>query len=340
MSNIERILIIGFGNIGKRHFKAIKKVLPHVKVKTLHHKKTQEIFNQLDGRFFKLDEAIAYKPQIVLIASPANFHISQSLIFAKNGCNLIIEKPLSDKSNHIKRLIHFRDRRRLIVHICYNLRYDNSLIYFKKCIEKKVIGKIYSIRCEVGRNLRQWRPGTDYRNTVTANSKLGGGVLLELSHEIDYLQWIFGKIISVNSILKKHSELEVDVEDSAYLIMGISPNDNSEIITSILAMDFIRHDNTRQCVVIGEKGSLKLDLIEGNVQKLDISKNKWKLLYQNYQEADETLCTQWNAYISRIKEKGKGDVSIEDAHSVIRVVNAAKKSSSLRGRQIYIKDEK
>jgi predicted dehydrogenase len=72
----------------------------------------------------------------------------------------------------------------------YNLRFSYSLKRFNELIKKKIVGKILSVRCEVGQYLPDWRPNKDFRKTVSANKRLGGGVLLELSHEIDYLRWI------------------------------------------------------------------------------------------------------------------------------------------------------
>jgi predicted dehydrogenase len=69
-----------------------------------------------------------------------------------------------------------------------------SLIEFKRQIFSEKLGKIYSIRAEIGQYLPGWRPESDYRICVSVQQKLGGGVLLELSHEIDYLSWIFGRV--------------------------------------------------------------------------------------------------------------------------------------------------
>ena len=76
----------------------------------------------------------------------------------------------------------------------YNLRFLPSLQAYRERIQFGVIGKVLSVRCEIGQYLPSWRPGSDYRQAVSASRALGGGALLELSHEIDYLRWIFGEV--------------------------------------------------------------------------------------------------------------------------------------------------
>ena len=137
----------------------------------------------------------------------------------------------------------------------YNLRFSPSLMYFNELIKKNIVGQILSVRCEVGQYLPEWRPNKDYRKTVSANFHLGGGVLLELSHEIDYLRWIFGEVDWVRATLAQQSSLVFDVEDSAHLTLGFLPNENGRQLIGTLNLDFIRHDQTRACIAIGEKGA-------------------------------------------------------------------------------------
>ena len=128
------------------------------------------------------------------------------------------------------------------------------------------MGDLHSVRCEVGHYLPYWRTNTDYRKSVSAQKILGGGVLLELSHEIDYLIWIFGSISKVNAFLTRHSSLEIDVEDTAYLRLELSNTHQEHNPFAILTMDFIRSDSTRACYAIGSEGTLKWDGISNCVE--------------------------------------------------------------------------
>ena len=164
----------------------------------------------------------------------------------------------------------------------YNFRFLPSLIEFRKQLQAKKIGDIYLVRSEVGQYLPSWRPESDYKNGVSANKSLGGGVLLELSHEIDYLRWIFGPVNWVFSHISKKSDLDIDVEDSVDVIMGFKGFDLSEGEATVsLTMDFLRHDISRKCMVIGEKGTLLWDGVLGKVDYFAQDGTEWDTIFSS-----------------------------------------------------------
>ena len=125
---------------------------------------------------------------------------------------MLIEKPLSDNLKKYEEasntLLDLNEK----IKIAYNLRYLNSMIFFKNFYEN-LLGKIYSVQSEVGQNLIKWRPKKNYKHTVSSNKKLGGGALLELSHELDYLTWIFAtfKVFSANFLIPTISILMLKI---------------------------------------------------------------------------------------------------------------------------------
>ena len=170
-------------------------------------------------------------------------------------------------------------------------------------LQDNIIGKIYSIRCDVGQYLLNWRTNKNYSKLVSAKKHLGGGVLLELSHELDYIRWIFGEIEWVTAYVNKLSDLNIDVEDTAHITLGIKKIDNNDNKVVNLNMDFYRHDVTRTCLVIGKNGSLKWDFIKGIVQSFDKNNNKWVTLYKAKNEIDETYINQWKDFVNKINSK-------------------------------------
>ena len=97
-------------------------------------------------------------------------------------------------SKNILKLVRMCNSKKSILMVGYNLRHMKSLSKFREILKKKIIGKILSVRSEVGQYLPSWRINSDYKKSVSAREELGGGVLLELSHDIDYLVWLFGKV--------------------------------------------------------------------------------------------------------------------------------------------------
>ena len=262
---IKRILIVGLGSIGKRHLRLARELLPNADIRVLRHKTASEVPEFSNGCFFSIEEAIAFAPQIAVIASPAPFHIPTAQALAEVGVHLLIEKPLSASLNGVMQLLETCQKQGTVLLTGYNLRFLPSLQRFRDLLGESVIGKVLSVRCEIGQYLPSWRPDNDYRQGVSARRELGGGVLLEISHELDYLRWIFGEVEWVKATLSHQSSLEIDVEDTAHLTLGFAPAVNGHQLIGSVNLDFIRHDTTRLCTAIGANGSLRWNGLTGEV---------------------------------------------------------------------------
>lgn len=254
---INRILIVGLGSIGKRHLRLARALLPNADIRVLRHQAGSAVPDSANGSFSSIDEAIAFAPQTAVIASPAPFHIATAQALAEAGVHLLIEKPLSASLNGVMQLLETCQKQGTVLLTGYNLRFLPSLQRFRDLLGDGVIGKVLSVRCEIGQYLPSWRPDADYRQGVSARRELGGGALLELSHELDYLRWIFGEVDWVKATLSRQSSLALDVEDTAHLTLGFAPADDGHQLIGTVNMDFVRHDTTRLCTTIGENGSLR-----------------------------------------------------------------------------------
>ena len=315
-----KVLIVGFGSIGKRHLSVIQESLPSAEKLVL--KRSILTTEQIAGVSFTSNEekAILFKPEIAVIANPAPFHIDIATKLAKNGCHLLIEKPVALLDGDANPLMDVIRSKGVVCQVGYNLRYFQSLRKYKHLIDEGVTGKVHSIRCEVGQYLPSWRPGTDYRNGVSAQKFLGGGVLNELSHEIDYLQWIFGEINWVRGWCGKVSDLEIDVEDLASITMGLKHPSASDESIATLALDFIRHDRTRHCTVIGSQGTLKWDGTDGSVLLFRRDSSGWQNLFSSPNEVDKSYHLQWQDFINCIKDNTSPMVNLKVAMQVVRIV--------------------
>ena len=325
---IKSILIVGFGSIGKRHAKLARNLFPNSKIIVLKHKLSKKINHQNVDHFVKnLTDAIQYKPQIAIIANPASDHIKVASYLAKLRIHLLIEKPISNSSRNIEKLIKLCNSNKIILMVGYNLRFLNSLIKFREILRKNIIGKILSIRSEVGSFLPLWRHGSDYTKSVSAIKKLGGGVLLELSHDIDYLLWLFGSAKWVNSTIHRQSHLKIDTEDTAHITLCLSGHNNNRKIIANLNMDFYRHDTTRFCSVIGQHGTLHWNAINGTIKLFKKDTKKWKTIYKNKVHHDSSYISEWKHFINCIQKNKKPIIDGEDGLKVIKIIEAINKSS-------------
>jgi len=322
---IDRILIVGLGNIGKRHLKSCREIFPNADIRIFRHTKSDEVPELSNGYFLKYDDAINFAPQFAIISNPASHHIKAATIFLENEINLLIEKPIASSLDNIDKFIELSKKSNAKVLIGYNLRFLNSLQNFKELILSNSIGSIFSIRLEVGKYLPSWRPTQDYRKTVSAQSKLGGGVLLELSHEIDYLRWIFGEIDWVYAKLSKQSNLEIDVEDTAHLLLGVTLDNDKKIIASV-NMDFVRHDPIRKITVIGDKGTISWNGLNNEIMSYykDGTCIKKDGLEDDY---DDSYKCEIKHLVECIMHDKQPIISIEDGLKTLKIIEAAKESS-------------
>lgn len=329
---ISRILIVGLGSIGKRHLRIARELTPNADIRILRHNATNEVPELANGCFFSLDEAITFAPEIAVIANPAPFHICTALALANAGVHLIIEKPLSDSLDGVAQLLEICNTKKIILLTGYNLRFLPSLKHFRDLVREGTVGKVLSVRCEIGQYLPSWRPETDYAQSVSALRALGGGALLELSHELDYLRWIFGEVAWVKANLSRQSSLMLDVEDTAHLILGFVPSSENHQVVGMVNLDFVRHDTTRVCAAIGEESTLRWNGLTGVVDVFDAGGKEWRELFNYPHQRDDSYLAEWQNFISSITENKPPLISGNDGLKVLQIVEAARQSMANEGK--------
>ena len=147
---------------------------------------------------------------------------------------MLIEKPLDSDFNDLKRWEEiskpFIKEKTLVG---YLIRHDLACHKIKKFLNKELIGKLVNIKMVNKSWLPNWRPSQNYEETVSAKKQLGGGILLEQSHDIDLAIGLFGKIILQNAEVYKSGILNIEVEDSANIFFI-----NKEEVPINIKMDF------------------------------------------------------------------------------------------------------
>jgi predicted dehydrogenase len=325
---IERLLIVGYGSIGQRHLRIARELLPKTDIRVLRHQKYESIPEHANGCMSSLDEALAFAPQAAVIASPSTFHMKTAQPLAEAGAHLMVEKPLAASLEGVEQLLSTCAMRKLVLMTAYNLRFVRSLQKYRQLIQSGRIGRVISVRCEIGQYLPTWRPGSDYRLGVSASRKLGGGALLELSHEIDYLRWIFGEVAWVQANLSSQGVLEIDVEDTAHLILGFEVDSRGHNLIANLSMDFVRQDTSRQCNAIGEQGSLRWNGLTGVVELFSAGGTEWKQEFSYTLTRDESYVLEWQHFLNCIRSGSTPLISGQDGLATLKIIEAARLSAA------------
>lgn len=279
MTSNECFLIVGSGSIARRHMRNIQSTYPQAKIVCVSASGRELNSNELPSgvsALGSLHDALQVIPTFAIIASPAPLHVEQASLLASSGVSILVEKPLSDS------LVRFASQggaslngKRILV--AYNLRFMPSIRVFKQYIDSGKLGRIHSVSCEVGQYLPDWRPDSDYRKNVSAQRTLGGGALLELSHELDYLQWLFGPVANVYCIARISGALELDAEDT---VDALLVSQKGYVIN--LHMDFLQRTATRKCKVVGEHASLEWNILDNSVVLYSsLGKNKYFTVTRN-----------------------------------------------------------
>lgn len=210
----------------------------------------------------ELDDIIRSDAELVIVASPAPFHAEHTIPLLKASIPTLIEKPVTTRVEDLKLLEAVVDITQTPVAVGYCLRYLPSSLEVKALLGKGAIGQLYNAYIEIGQYLPDWRPSKDYRSSVSANADLGGGALLELSHELDYAQWLLGDLNLQYAHLRSSDELGLEVED---LVDVVTTTESGALVN--IHLDFLQRQACRRCRFIGSKGTIEWDLIKNEVKQ-------------------------------------------------------------------------
>jgi len=321
-----KALIVGLGSIGRRHLKNLRTLQPGAHITVWHQYANKDNSSEADGEervVYKEEDALATEPDLALITSPASRHIETALTLARQGVHLFIEKPLSNNMEHIDELLEICRKNNLALTVGYNLRFYEPLQVMHKVLKDYRIGRILSFHAKVGQYLPDWRPESDYRTGVSANQALGGGVVLELSHELDYARWLVGEIKSVSAELGHISDLEIDVEDLAEINLRF---ENGAI--GSIHLNMIQRPPMRGCRIIGSNGMITWDGLNNNVKLFSNSSNSWSNLYPAaLLDRNEMYLKELRHFLDCFKGKGMPIITGKDGKRVLEIAVAIKQSS-------------
>jgi predicted dehydrogenase len=329
-----RVLVVGLGSIGRRHLSNVRSLLPDAHVTVWRHARTpgaDQAPTDADRIVHTLEEALSPRPDIAILASPSSTHVRTATALAAAGIHMLVEKPLSDTLDGVDDLIDECARQRVVLMVGYHLRFNPSLTCLHRAIADGAIGRVIGLRAEVGQYLPDWRPGTDYRQGVSARRDLGGGVVLELSHELDYMRWLGGEIQSVNAETGKLGGFDIDVEDTAEIVLGFA---NGAI--GSVHMDMVQRSATRTCRVIGADGTLEWDGLGGHTRLFSAADPTWTDLYGPSSAGVDDMYVEELAHFVRCVVDG-AEVPVDGAagREILELALAAKRSAE-SGQRIWV----
>lgn len=318
-----RLLVVGAGSIGTRHLRNAKALgLQHLAVFDRDVARASAIAEETGATACpSLEEGLAWQPSAAVICTPPAHHLPAARACATAGCHLLIEKPLAATADGVSELATLSARQGLGISVAYQLRFHPAIVRMRELVCGGHIGRVLSMRAEYGQYLPSWRPSRDYRDTYTAQSAQGGGILLDASHEIDYVRWIAGEARSVFATLSRLSALDMDAEDTAALVLRLDGPALAEI-----HLDCVRRGYARGCSIVGSEGTIQWD-----------SKSGLRITAADGSVREEAIVPDPNAaYVAELDaflqspDAAPPMASLADGRRVLDIVLAARESSAAR----------
>ena len=192
-----KIVVIGCGSIGKRHLRNLKTLLKERNGEVIAFDVNKEALEFVSKEYgirteTDLNKALE-EADGAFMCIPNSLHVPTALKAVKHGCHVFVEKPLSHTMENVDELLRIAKEKNLTVTCGYNLRFYKPLQKVKDLLDAGAIGKVYGARVEFGYHLPSWRPNQDYRKNYGAIRAQGGGVILDVIHEINYIRWLLGE---------------------------------------------------------------------------------------------------------------------------------------------------
>ena len=321
------ILVVGTGAIGTRHIENLLALNTSVSAYS-YRKERAEFLNKRFGInvYPTLEKALDSKPDAVFISSRTDQHMETALAAAERGIHLYIEKPLSNSLEGAKELKRFTEEKSLIVEVGCMMRFNPSLRTINELLERDDIGQPYFVRNCVGQYLPDWRPEVDYRLSYSTKSEFGGGVLFDLIHELHYLYWWFGPVSDVTAFLDRVSELEIETEDVAQILLRF---DNG--VVAQVEMDYLSPFLRRSCEIVGSEGILFWDYNSGKVFLKKKETPEERIFDQPVSFERNAMFVDFvKHFLKRIKNGGDPVVGLDDGINVLKVALAAHQASKTR----------
>ncbi len=333
-----KILIAGLGSIGRRHLRNLQRL--GVQDILLYRTHRSTLPDEELGNFPQetdLSDALDHQPDAVIISNPTALHLELALAAAARGCHLLIEKPISHNLDGLEELQRLVQQNGCRVLVGYHFRFHPGLIKVKEILEQGSIGKPLVVRAHWGEYLPAWHPWEDYRYGYSARADLGGGLILTLSHPLDYLRWLLGEVVRVSAMVEQIGDLEIQVEDTAEICLWFAKGSVGSV-----HLDYLQRPARHHLQIIGSHGTIEWDNATGETRLYRYEQSHSpEAEIQSFSsfsplEADKPLerndlfLAEMQHFLNLIEGKETSRCTLEDGIAALRIALAAYRAAELK----------
>jgi len=255
-----KILIAGLGSVGRRHLRNLIALGEKDIILLRSHRATLPDDELADYPVeTDLQEALnKHDPDAVIVANPTALHLDVAIPAAQAGCHILLEKPIANSLDRVNQLQEAAQKSGSRILVGFQFRYHPTLRKSRELIQQGALGKVLTVHVHWGEYLPQWHPWEDYRQSYAARSDLGGGVIVTLTHPLDYLRFIIGEVDSLWSFNGHLSPLELDVEDIAEIGLKFSKG-----AVGGVHLNYVQRPPVHRMEIAGTNGTLRWDDADG-----------------------------------------------------------------------------
>lgn len=300
-----KVLIIGLGSIAKKHIDAIRKLDEFAEVFALRSSvnRKSDVVGVTD--VYSLNDLKIADLDFIIISNPTSEHFLTIKQLSEFNVPLFIEKPLfSEITEDTQYLVEQIENKNIKTYVACNLRFLECLQQLKEIIKGKVVNEV-NVYC--GSYLPNWRPGVDFRTVYSANKEMGGGVHIDLIHELDYVYWLFGKPLKTQTFFSNNSSLNITAFDYANYLWIY------EEFSASIILNYYRKEAKRSIEVVTDSGIYLVDLLKNSIELNN------KCIFAAEQKIADTYYNQMAFFVENILKNKEKFNTIREANTVLRL---------------------
>jgi len=325
MSNDKHILVLGSGSVGRRHMRNMENMNCRLSAMDPNVDRLSEASKEVSliFQFTKLDQIDHYWHEFdgVVVCSPPKFHKEQCIVVAQKDISILLEKPLTIDLKEGIELYNILKKLNVKLLLGYTYRWWRPLIEFRRKLQNGKIGKLLHAKFFMSAHLADWHPWERYQDFFMSSKELGGGALLDESHFIDLMIWMFGLPESIYASVEKISDLDIETDDNVDMIIKYKSD-----LRVFVHLDLYGRPHEKYISVTGDNGTLEWSFEPNQIRYNKSMEYGWE--EQDFDlERNDMFIDVAQEFIKVIDGQSINKCTIDEGVNVMRIIEACRISS-------------
>jgi len=318
------VLVIGTGSVGKRHGANLASLGCRISGVDPRPDRLAELSERvpLVGRFPTVDDALRHGGfDAAVVASPPTAHVDQASACLRAGLPVLLEKPVAPDLASALTLDALAARASIRVLLGYTFRWWDPVRRLKACIEERRAGRVLRVSMVMAAHLADWHPWERYQDFFMARAALGGGALLDESHFLDLMLWLFEWPNGLSATVERLSPLEIDTDDNVDVSLALPSGTRVGI-----HLDLYSRPHERSIAVYGDAGTIEWNNEANHVRVFESARGAWDVTSFTC-ERNEMFVAEARHFLNVIRGAEAPLCTLADGCRVLQLVEAIRDSA-------------